>query len=129
MNSQMPQTATPMNPPAAAHSPVWRIGWLCLAVVAATLLLPWWSVAVVGLTYGVFGAARWRALEAAIGSMLGWGVLLGVAAWQGPVGVLASRLGELFHVRGGALLAVTVLFAALLGWGGAGTGRAIGRQP
>jgi hypothetical protein len=99
-----------------------RLGALVVVIVGATFFLPWWSVAVVGLLYGLVVPSA-KAWEAGVGAMLGWGVLLLVAAAQGPVGVLVARLGALFHVPGAALLVVTVLFAGVLGWGGAAVSR------
>jgi hypothetical protein len=61
--------------------------------------------------------------------VFGWGVLLLIDAVQGPIGVLTGRLGVLFQVPGAVLLAVTVLFAGVLGWAGAGVGRAVSLKP
>jgi len=79
------------------------------------MFLPWWSVALVGAAFAIFRpqASAW---EAGAAAALGWGALLAIAAIQGPVGVLAGRLGVLFQVPGLVLLGFTVLFAALLGW-------------
>jgi hypothetical protein len=82
------------------------------------MLLPWWSVALVGAAFALLWpeASAW---EAGMAAGLGWGGLLAMASVQGPVGVLAGRLGELFHLPSYVLLVLTVLFAALLGWGAA----------
>lgn len=102
-----------------------RPGWvgviaLALVVAAVSLVLPWWSVAVVGALYG------WRtdrAWAAGLAATIGWGLLLGLAALQGQVGVLAGRLAVLFHTTDTIVLLLTVLFAGILGWGGAALGR------
>ncbi|MEO8030773.1 MAG: hypothetical protein ABJC74_17800 [Gemmatimonadota bacterium] len=103
------------------------VGLLTIGIMATTLALPWWSVAVAGLLYGWLIPAA-RAWQAGAAGLVAWSVLLLVAAVEGPVGVLAGRLGVLFHVPGAVLLLVTVLFAAVLGWGGAGVGKAISRK-
>lgn len=103
---------------ALARSRWSRIVVAALATAFATVLLPWWSVALVGAAFALASPAA-SAWEAGVAAALGWGSLLGVAAVQGPVGVLAARLGQLFHVPGYVLQTLTLLFAALLGWGSA----------
>ena len=105
-----------------------RVGIMAAVVILSTLALPWWSVAVVGLLYG-FLIESAKAWQAGLAGVLGWGILLAVAAVQGPVGVLAGRLGGLFHAPGTALFVVTVLFAGALGGAGTGVGRAISPKP
>jgi hypothetical protein len=102
---------------------------LVILIAGVTLLLPWWSVAVVGLLFGLLGPTGAKAWEAGLAGVFGWGVLLLIDAVQGPIGVLTDRLGVLFQVPGAVLLAVTVLFAGVLGWAGAGVGRAVSLKP
>ncbi len=92
-----------------------RIGVLAVLAAAGTVVLGWWSVAVVGLLYGLaLGSRRGAGLEAGAGAALGWAALLGWSAATGPMWVLASRVGGMFGLPGWAFVAVTVLFAALL---------------
>ncbi len=110
------------------HGWALRIGLLTMGIMATTLALPWWSVAVAGFLFGWLVPAV-RAWQAGAAGLIAWSVLLLVASVEGPVGVLAGRLGGLFHLPGAVLLLVTVLFAAALGWGGAGVGRAMSHRP
>jgi hypothetical protein len=90
---------------------------LVLVIVfgAGTLLWGWWTVPAVALVFGAMvgpGArAGWIAGNAA---GLAWAALLGWTSTQGPMGSLARMLGAVMGVPGPLLLAVTVLFAALL---------------
>jgi len=101
-----------------------RVGLLAGAFALVTVALPWWSVAALALVWGWIAGGTSRPIDAGAAAALGWAVLLGVAALQGPVGVLAGRLGGLFHVPAAILPLVTVLFGGALGWGGAGAGKA-----
>ncbi|MFI5209452.1 MAG: hypothetical protein ACHQ2E_03315 [Gemmatimonadales bacterium] len=100
-----------------------RVVVLAVAFALITVACPWWSVALLALACGWLGSAA-QPIDVGLGAALGWATLLGVAALQGPVAVLAGRLGGLFHAPPAVLLAVTVLYAGVLGWSGAGLGRA-----
>jgi hypothetical protein len=104
-----------------------RIVLLAGAFALVTVALPWWSVAVLALVWGGIAGGTSRPIDAGAAAAFGWAILLGVAALQGAVGVLAGRLGGLFHVPAAIVPLVTVLFAGALGWGGAGAGRAAGK--
>jgi hypothetical protein len=41
-------------------------------------------------------------------------LLLGWSAFQGPVGLVAQRVGPIFHLPGGAFVALTLGYGALL---------------
>lgn len=103
-----------------------RVVLLAGAFALVTVALPWWSVALLALIWGWIAGAGSRPMDAGVAAALGWAALLGVAAIQGPVGVLAGRLGGLFHAPAAVLPLVTVLFAGALGWYGAGVGRLLG---
>jgi hypothetical protein len=101
-----------------------RIVLLAGAFALATVALPWWAVALLALIWGWIAGAGARPMDAGVAAALGWAALLGVAAIQGAVGVLAGRLGGLFHAPATVLPLVTVLFAGALGWCGTGAGKA-----
>ncbi len=101
-----------------------RILAVTAAVIVVTLMLPWWSVALVGLTVGLFFPAA-SPLEAGVSGLFGWAALLGLAAWQGPMAALLGRLGILFHLPGAALPLLALALAALLCWSAARVARAI----
>ena len=48
------------------------------------------------------------------GAVLGWAALLGWTAWHAPVMPLAQRVGAVFQLPSWGLLALTLLFPALL---------------
>lgn len=106
------------------NSGVKRTAIITAAIIAATVLLPWWSVALVGGAAGLFFPSA-RPSEAGLGGLLGWGGLLLLATWQGPLGVLLTRLGVLLHVPGAVLPLMAVLLAVLLGWSSASLGRTL----
>ncbi len=101
-----------------------RVVLLAAAFALVTVALPWWSVAVLAVAWGWIAGTTTKPITAGLAAALGWVALLGVAAMQGPVGVLAARLGELFHTPAAVLPALTVLFAGALSWCGAGVGKA-----
>jgi hypothetical protein len=99
-----------------------RLMLLTAAFALISVALPWWSVAALALAWGWIAGGSARPADAGLAAALGWMALLGVAAVEGPLAVLAGRLGELFHAPSAVLPLVTVLFAAILGWSGAGLG-------
>ena len=102
-----------------------RVVLLAAAFALVTVALPWWSVALLAVAWGWIGGGTSRPMDAGLAAALGWATLLGVAALQGPVGVLAGRLGGLFHTPAAVLPAATVLYAGVLGWCGAGAVRVV----
>lgn len=106
-----------------------RIGFAALVFIIATVVLPWWSVAMVGLGYGLFIPAPARAWEAGLAGVMGWSFLLALDAVLGSVGVLATRMAVLFQLPALALLVVTVVFAGMLAWAAAGVGKAVSHKP
>lgn len=85
------------------------------AAGAGTVLLGWWAVPLIGGLYGLRpGRTGWAAAEAATGAALGWVMLIGWTAAQGPVEVLATRVGGVFGIPGVGFIGATILFAALM---------------
>jgi hypothetical protein len=101
-----------------------RVVVVAVGFAVVTVVLPWWSVALLALAWGWLDGTS-RPIEIALAAALSWATLLGVAALQGPVVVLAGRLGGLLHAPAAALPALTVLYAGVLGWCAAGVGRAV----
>ena len=89
---------------------------LSLCFVAATAVGGWWGLVAVGGVSGYLMRARthvgWTGAGAAAS---GWAVLLVWDAAQGPVGKLARLVGGSLAVPGVVLLAVTLVFAAVVG--------------
>lgn len=88
---------------------------VALLGVVGTWLGGWWVLPVIGAAYGWRGG---RPLLAGLGAALAWGVLF-LALPAAPLGRLLTRLGALAHLPGPALVALTLLFAGLLGWSAA----------
>jgi hypothetical protein len=95
---------------------------LIIAVIVAlsTWLVGWWSVAVVAIVAGFLMRAHGgRAWAVAFGSAEGWAILLLVDTLGGRSRELLSLLAGTMKIPGPALLIVTLLFPALIGWSGA----------
>lgn len=109
-------------------SAVMRVLAAALAVALLTWLAGWWAVVVVALVAGAL-PARFRlggAAMAAAGA-LGWAMLLARHGVQPAFATLLERVGGVLQLPGLALVAVALLYAALLGWSGATVGAAIVR--
>lgn len=104
-----------------------------LAIVAAILaaltwIVGWWGVPLVA---AVSGAILWRrrgtAWLVAFAAIIAWSVLILVDGLGRRFGVLANVVAGVLQLPAGALLMVTLLFAALLAWSAATIGVEIGR--
>jgi uncharacterized membrane protein len=92
-----------------------RVAAVALAAAIGTVLLRWWGVVLVGAGLGLVETPRIRpGLEAAAGCALGWALLLGWAAFQGPVWLVARRVGPIFHLPAAGFSIVTLGYGALL---------------
>ena len=89
---------------------------LVLAMAVGTALAGWWAVPVVAAVWlGLSPTTGSPVRRAMIGAALGWALLLGWTALQGPIGPLARRVGGLIWLPGWGLVLVTLLFPAALG--------------
>lgn len=101
---------------------------IALATAAATWLLGWWAVAPVAVIAGFLNRAHdGRAWRVALGAAEGWAILLVIDLIGGPFSLLTSTLGGALNIPGPALLVVTLLLPALLGWSGAIVGAELGK--
>ena len=94
---------------------------LTLAFAAASVL-GWWAIPATAALWGILRPiARRPALFAAASAALAWSAWLLVDAMspRGDFSALAVRLGGVFSLPAPILLAVTVIFAALLAGGAA----------
>ena len=92
-----------------------RIGVLAAAMVVVTILLGWWSVALVGVAGGLVSRpGRAAGVEAGAGAALAWATMLAGSAVTGPVWGVAERVGPVFGLPAPALVLVAVMFPALL---------------
>ena len=100
---------------------------LAAAFAAGTWIAGWLAVPVLGLAFGAL-VVRGRpglVLLAGLAGTLGWGALLGGAALVSPVSRLAARLGGVVGQPPWLLVAVTLVFPALLAASAAGLGSSL----
>lgn len=90
----------------------------CMAGV--TWILGWWGVAVAAVILGVvYRQEGGRAWHVALGAVEGWAILLIVDMIFGPLAGVATTVGGAMSIPASALLLVTLLYPALIGWSGA----------
>jgi hypothetical protein len=98
-----------------------------LGVAMLTWLLGWWGVVLAALVAGAVLQRRGAAWLVALAAVVAWGALLAANALGGRFSSLATSLGGVLRVPAVALMAVTLLFGALLAWSAAVVGVEIGR--
>ena len=97
-------------------------------LVASTWFAGWWGVPLIAVVAGVVLCRR-RGIAGlvALAAVIAWSVLILADGTGGRFGALADVVGRTLTVPAAALLAVTLLFAALLAWSAAALGVEIGR--
>jgi hypothetical protein len=99
---------------------------LVLAVALGTYAFGWAAPAVLGAAWAaVRRDDAFVPLLASLSGMLGWGALLGVQAFAGPVARVAEVVGAAMQVGAGPLLVLTLAFPALLAGAAAGLVRGV----
>jgi hypothetical protein len=101
-----------------------RLTLLTLAFGLATRVFGWWGVPLTAAGWGLL--SNGDGMTAAISVVLAWAALLLRDAAFGPFGDLATTLGQLFHAPPALVIALTLIFPALLAWSAAvvsGAGR------
>ena len=99
--------------------------WLGVAIAAsmtviASLIVGWWGVVLVAIVMsGAPTRLKLPAAMMALAAALGWGALIARHAMRGDLAGWLGRSGALFGVPGPALVALALLFAALLAWSAA----------
>ena len=107
-----------------------RIVLLAAAFAVATVALGWWAVPVLGAAWGIAaGTARRTMLTAGVCAALGWGALLALFAMGAPIADVASKVGAIMKVGGIGLIALTLIFPALLAASAAGVTSALRTTP
>lgn len=92
-----------------------RLFFLAAAFGLGTWVFGWWAVPAIGAAWGLLArGAPGSALAAGVGALLAWAALLGLTAAGGHLGVLLDRVAPLVSLPGIAVVAVTLLLAALL---------------
>ena len=98
------------------------------AFAVATFALSWWAVPVLAFLWAVVIDPKSRPVFfATVCAIAAWcGVLLLDAA-RGPLLVVAERFGGVLGFPPVALIAITILFSALLAWSASSVGSALRR--
>jgi hypothetical protein len=97
-------------------------------LVAATWLVGWWGVPLVAAIVGaVLCTRRGIAGVTALAAVIAWSVLILVDGASGRFGALARAVAGTLTLPASVLLAVTLLFSALLAWSAAAVGVELGR--
>lgn len=103
--------------------------YLAIAFAIATWTVGWWGVAIVAVIAGVVyrreGGRAWRV---ALAAAEGWALLLLVDAIGGHFGRVATTVAGAMSLPAAALLVVTLLFPALIGWSGATVAAIVGQR-
>jgi len=92
-----------------------KLALLALAFALGTAFLGWWSVPAIGVLWGA--AAKRHAypgLTAASAAGLAWAGLLLLVAVQGPMWILADKVGAVLAIPGWLFIFITLAFPALL---------------
>ena len=106
------------------------LGVVAFATAFSTWILGWWSVAIVALIAGALNhAERGRPWRVALGCLVGWALLMLVDLAIGPLHRVASTVSGAMKLPSAALILVTLLFPALIGWSGATLGARGGPAP
>ena len=106
------------------------LGLVAFATACSTWILGWWGVVIVSLIAGALHhAERGRPWQVALGCLMGWALLVLVDLAIGPLPRVASTVSGAMKIPSAALILVTLLFPALIGWSGATLGARGGPAP
>jgi hypothetical protein len=91
-----------------------------IALGALTWVAGWWGIALGSLVIGfAYGELRGIARITAFATVVAWSILLLADAIGGRFGALASAISGVLRIPSTGLVAITLLFAALLAWSAA----------
>jgi hypothetical protein len=93
---------------------------VAIAMAGLTWTLGWWGVVVGAAILGwVYRDERGRAWRVALAAAEGWAILLVIDLVAGPLRHVGDTLQGVMNIPWPALMLVTLLFPALLGWSAA----------
>lgn len=99
------------------------IVFMALLFALGTSAVGWWTVPIIALVVGTrerSGGPRPR--DVALAAAIGWGALLAFSAMLPTFWTLLGELGAIMTLPRGIVLAVTLVFPALLAWSAAALG-------
>jgi hypothetical protein len=101
--------------------------WLVLTALCAvgTVLVAWWAVPIISAIWALALPRRGGVLTATAAGACAWGLLLAVAARNGRIDDVAELTGAILGTSALAVVALTVLYGALLAGSAALVARAI----
>lgn len=93
-----------------------RVVFLALMIALGTAWYGWWTVPVVAFVYAMMDRAQWhRGWTAVAGAILSWsGILIFAMSRSFLVWTNSERVAVMLQVQPAVLVAITLLFAALL---------------
>jgi hypothetical protein len=98
---------------------------LTLLCALATVLVAWWALPIVVAGWTLARPRHGGVLQAALAAATAWAAILLWSSRSGPVGAMATLLGDLLGTTGPAVLGLTLGYGALLAGGAALLARAI----
>lgn len=106
---------------------IWFVGTVA-AIATCTWVVGWWMVPVVAGIYGFVrrGDAA-TPLLAGLAGTIAWGVLLALSASGAPNGSVSDAVGRAMRVGPGPLMALTLIYPALLAASAAASVKALVR--
>jgi hypothetical protein len=95
------------------------------AFAVTTYAFGWWAVPLLGFSWAAFVHTRRPILFATICAASAWAAMLLNDAARGPVTAVGDRFGGILGIPSIALIAITILFAALLAWSASCVGSSV----
>jgi hypothetical protein len=86
------------------------------AFAVTTYAFGWWAVPLLAFLWAAFVHTRRPILFATICAASAWAAMLLNDAARGPVNEVGARFGGILGIPSVALIAITIVFAALLAW-------------
>lgn len=94
-----------------------RVLLLAASFGLGTWVLGWWAIPLFAAAAGVLARhAPGQAMAAGVAAAIAWSALLAWSAVRGSVWSFASQVGGAVGVSGAVLIALTLVFPALLAW-------------
>jgi hypothetical protein len=95
------------------------------AFAVATFAFGWWAVPLLAFAWAAFVDTRRPVMFATMCATSAWIAVLLLNAARGPLDIVAARFGGVLGFPSVALIAATIIYAALLSWSASFVGAAI----